>query len=50
MVFSRFEGIRISGIAAAVPEGVVEIESLKATEDPEMIDQFMKKTGIIIEN
>lgn len=47
MIFSKFKGIKISGIAAAVPEGVVEIESLKATEDPDMIDQFMKKTGII---
>ncbi len=46
MVFSKFEGIRIAGIAAAVPEGVVEIESLKETEDPQMIDNFMKKTGI----
>lgn len=47
MIYSEFKGIRIAGIAAAVPEGVVEIESLKATEDPQMIDNFMKKTGIL---
>lgn len=47
MIFSKFDGIKISAISAAVPEGVLEIESLKETEDPEMIDQFMKKTGII---
>lgn len=47
MIFSSYDDIRISGIAAAVPEGVVEIESLKETEDPAMIDQFMKKTGIV---
>ena len=46
MIYSKFDGIRISGIAAAVPEGVVEIESLKATDDPKMIENFMKKTGI----
>ena len=47
MVYSEFKGIRVAGIAASVPERVVEIESLKATEDPQMIDNFMKKTGII---
>ena len=46
MIYSEFKGIRIAGIAAAVPEGVVEIESLKAAEDPQMIDNFIKKTGI----
>lgn len=47
MIYSEFDGVRIAGIAAAVPEGVVEIESLKATEDPQMIDNFIKKTGIV---
>ena len=46
MIFSKFEGIRIAGIAAAVPKDVLEIESLKKTEDPQMIDNFMKNTGI----
>lgn len=47
MIYSELDGIRISGIAAAVPENVVEIEALKATEDPKMIDTFIKKTGIV---
>ena len=47
MIYSELEGVRISGIAAAVPENVVEIEGLKATEDPKMIDNFIKKTGIV---
>jgi len=46
MIYSEFNGIGITGIAAAVPEGVVEIESLKETENPQMIDNFIKKTGI----
>ena len=47
MIYSKFENIRIAGIAAAVPEEIVEIESLKATEDPQMINNFIKKTGIV---
>lgn len=47
MIFSEYDGIRVAGIAAAVPEGVVEMESLKATDDPQMIDTFIKKTGIV---
>lgn len=46
MVFSKFDGIRIAGIAAAVPEREVNMESLKETEDPQMIENFIKKTGI----
>ena len=47
MIYSELDGVRISGIAAAVPEHVVDIEGLKATEDPKMIDTFIKKTGIV---
>ena len=47
MIYSELDGIRISGIAAAVPENVVDIEGLKTTEDPKMIDNFIKKTGIV---
>lgn len=46
MIYSEFDGIGITGIAAAVPEGVVKIDSLKNTENPQMIDNFIKKTGI----
>ena len=46
MVFSRYDGIRIAGIAAAVPEREINMESLKETEDPQMIENFIKKTGI----
>ncbi len=47
MIYSSFENICISAIAASVPQGIVEIESLKETEAPEMIDNFIKKTGIV---
>ena len=47
MIYSVFDGIGITGIAAAVPKGVVEIESLKETENSHMIENFIKKTGII---
>ena len=47
MIYSNFEDICISGIAASVPQGVVEINSLKETEDPEMIDKFIRKTSIV---
>ena len=49
MIYSELDGVRISGIAAAVPENVVDIEGLKATEDPKMIDTFIKKTGTAYE-
>lgn len=46
MIYSDFDGIRISAISASVPEDVIEINSLKATEDPRKIESFIKKTGI----
>ena len=50
MIYSCFKDICISGIAASVPEGVVEINSLKETEDPVMIDNFIKKKSSFVTN
>lgn len=47
MIYSCFKDICVSAIAASVPQGIVEINSLKETEDPEKIDNFIKKTGIV---
>ena len=47
MIYSCFKDICVTAIAACVPEGIVEINSLKETEDPEMIDNFIRKTGIV---
>ena len=47
MTYSIFDGICVSGIAASVPECIVNIESLKISENPQMIDNFIKKTGIV---
>lgn len=46
MIYSRFDNIRISGIAAAVSENIQRIDDLKTTEDEKIIEQFIKKTGI----
>lgn len=47
MIFSVLDGLAITGIAAAVPERIVEIDTLKKIENPQMIDNFIKKTGIV---
>lgn len=48
MVFSSFEDVKISAIAASVPEGIVDIAAKldDPEEDPKFIKQFMKNTGI----
>lgn len=46
MIFSKFDNIKISAIAASVSKNVQKIEDLKLTEDEKVIDQFIKKTGI----
>lgn len=49
MVFSNYEGIKISAIAASVPSNVVDIAAKlqDPEEDPKFIKNFMKKTGIV---
>ena len=48
MVFSEYDGIKISAIAASVPENVMDIAKKldDPEEDPKFIKQFMKNTGI----
>ena len=46
MNYSQYRNIRISAIAAAVSENVQKIEDLKSTVDSDVIDKFIKKTGI----
>lgn len=48
MVFSRYENIKISAIAASVPEEEVDIAAKlnDPEEDPRFIKQFIKNTGI----
>lgn len=48
MVYSEYDGIRISCIAASVPENKVDIAAMADDpgEDPKFVKFFMKKTGI----
>ena len=48
MVFSKYDNIKISAIAASVPEGIIDIAAKldDPNEDPKYIKQFMKNTGI----
>ena len=48
MIFSNFEDVKISAIAASVPENIIDIEAKlnDPEEDPKFIKQFMKNTGI----
>ena len=48
MVFSEYPGVRISAIAASVPEEIVDIAAKleDPEEDPKFIKNFMKNTGI----
>ena len=47
MIFSQFNNIRISAISAAVSKNIQRINDLKTNEDERVIDQFIKKTGIV---
>ncbi len=48
MVYSEYNGIRISCIAASVPENRVDIAAMAEdpNEDPKFVKYFIKKTGI----
>lgn len=46
MVFSEYDGIRISSIAASVPETVIDVMSELDNPDPKYVKNFMKNTGI----
>ena len=48
MVFSEYQNIKISAIAASVPKKVMDIANKlnDPDEDPKFIKQFMKNTGI----
>lgn len=48
MIYSKYDGIRISCIAASVPENRVDIAAMAddPNEDPKFVKSFIKKTGI----
>ena len=48
MIFSEYSGIKISCIAASVPENKVDIAEMvnDPHEDPKFVKSFIKKTGI----
>lgn len=46
MAFFKFNNIRISGIACAVPTNVVKTESYKPVFGDEEVDKFMEMTGV----
>ena len=48
MVYAKNEGIKISAIAASVPEHFVDVKKSMddPAEDPKFIKQFIRKTGI----
>jgi 3-oxoacyl-[acyl-carrier-protein] synthase-3 len=48
MIYSEYDGIKISCIAASVPENKVDIAAMANDphEDPKFVKSFIKKTGI----
>ena len=48
MIYSEYVGIKVSCIAASVPENRVDIAAMATdpNEDPKFINSFIKKTGI----
>ncbi|MBP5489015.1 MAG: ketoacyl-ACP synthase III [Lachnospiraceae bacterium] len=47
MVFSKYDGVKISAIAASVPPTVIDVTSELDNPDPKYIKNFMKNTGIL---
>lgn len=48
MIYSEYDGIRVSCIAACVPENRIDIAAMAEdpNEDPKFVKSFIKKTGI----
>ena len=48
MIYNDFQGIKVSMIAASVPENRVDIAAMEndPNEDPKFIKNFIRKTGI----
>lgn len=46
MIFSKFDGVKISAISASVPTKVIDVMSEIDNPDPKYIKSFMKNTGI----
>ena len=48
MIYNNFPGIRISALAASVPENRIDIAAMEndPNEDPKFIKNFIRKTGI----
>ena len=46
MAFFKFHNIKISGIAAAVPENILKTESFKPIFGEEEVDKFVNMVGV----
>lgn len=46
MAFFKFKNIKVSGIAAAVPENILKTESFKAIFGEEDVDKFINMVGV----
>ena len=47
MQINRYSGVRIEGLACAVPGKWISVESLKNGENDAILDRFMKNTGVL---
>lgn len=47
MVFSKYDGVKISAIAASVPPTVINVTNELDNPDPKYVKNFMKNTGIL---
>lgn len=46
MAYFKFKNIKVSGLAAAVPENVLRTESFKPVFGDEEVDKFINMVGV----
>ena len=47
MIINKYNGIKIEGIACAVPQKWISVESLKNGENDAVLDRFIKNTSVL---
>ncbi len=47
MLLNKYKGIRVEGIACAVPQKWISVESLKNGENDAILDRFIKNTSVL---
>lgn len=47
MLVNRFSGIKVKGLACAVPNNWISVESLKDGENDAVLDRFIKNTSVL---